>query len=166
MTTELVLLSSYLVCNFQAPWPYKLQPKNPSTAKTHQIHTSCVFQRARSGLQVEADRKSKVRCEAGAEAASPLVPSTPRLPISQVPQPWDTVQAQQPHQAPATQSHLRHNISSSRKRRAQLQEKWTWIYFFKLILILHQIRQGAKIQNTSFSILCYERQFRPCICIL
>lgn len=46
---ELVLLSSYSVCNFQAP--YKLQPKSPSTAKIYQTDLNlCVSHRR--GLRV------------------------------------------------------------------------------------------------------------------
>lgn len=147
-------LSSYLVCNFQAPWSYKLQPKCPSTGRYKSV---CFTQeRAKSGLQVEGDRKSNVHGGAGAEAAPPLVPSAPwaSCPSSTCRHKTQTRHRSHPKTPHTTGSHPHHNISFSRNCRAQVQENSNVIF-----MLFCTKSDSAEVQNTSFSMLCCEHQY-------
>lgn len=127
----------------------------------------CVFQGA-EGWEWFASgswQKTKVCCEERLHL--PWFPPDHTLPFSQVP---PAVR----HRAgagatPSPCTHLNPILAITSHLLGSAEHNYkrvTLNLLFKLMLILHQLRWGAEVQNISFSILCYKCQFCPCICIL
>lgn len=121
-------------------------------------------ERARSSLQVEADRKPRFLVRTGCTSLGSL--QITRSPSPMCPLPWDTEQIQEPPPTPCTQVTPILIVTAHLGSAEHSYKRATLNLLFKLMLILHQVRWGAEVQNISFSILCYECQFCPCICIL